>query len=71
MKPRKIVMWRGEFAWNWHAVAGNGKILASTNQGYARRNTAVRYMESVTDAKRRGIPVMILNHGTNVEVKLY
>lgn len=57
MKPHHIVVWLAKDGWHWHAVARNGRILSDSGEGYGRRGTALKYLEIVTDAKRRGIPV--------------
>jgi uncharacterized protein YegP (UPF0339 family) len=65
---KRIDLWHDtNGGWNWQAIAGNGRVLVATKTGYARRNTAVRYIEQVTDAKRRNIPVIMLADGERLE----
>lgn len=58
-KPYCIDVWVAEDGnWYWHAKSRQGRILADSG-GYARRGTALWYMEVATAAKKRGVPVFV------------
>lgn len=68
---KRVEVWDSADGWRWHALSTNGRILSDSGQGYARRNTALRYMEAVTDARQRRIPVFVRAKRSDEWEKLY
>jgi hypothetical protein len=61
MKLHKIEIRQTHSGWYWHGKSRNGRILCDSGERYARRGTAIKYMEVATDATRRRIPVYATN----------
>lgn len=52
MTPDRFTIYRDFVGrWRWRCVAGNGKVLADSGQGYSRRIDCVRGLEIVCGDK--------------------
>jgi uncharacterized protein YegP (UPF0339 family) len=48
-KYKFVIKQQGNGEWNWTLVGRNGKVLATANQGYAKRGGAVKQAEGIAD----------------------
>jgi uncharacterized protein YegP (UPF0339 family) len=47
MNRPRVQIWKARDGWRWRLLAGNGRLIAESGEGYTRRRDAVRAVRTV------------------------